>query len=429
MQSVWSRCLNVARLNTVAVLALSVLVATGCATRTATQADTQAASSEESASAADARRLAREATTPAVAPPFVVSDDATSAQLERALDDGKAVRAELEWVEREESAASGELAAGEYIVTYLITPVDDYYDLEAAQSSSPAHHTTVQPGSAHVSVVVRDASDGRMVQGLDVRATLRPDSGGRSRTVTLPFGWHPILNRYGENVVLPDGSFTLAVHIAMPAYRRGDAINGNRFTRDVTAIFPHVSVSTDSLAAASRRLAHGESRESVRLANREAEILDGQIAEALRSDGEAGAHGLEVRSGDYRVAVTVQAARGYWQVRAGTLTYVRTDTSVGPAAHIGVTVRDAETGRFIPGLKVRATLLDARGREIDTYAMPFMWHPWLNHYGLNVAVPGQGRYTVHVHADAPGFRRYGSSALRKFNRSVNAEVRGLRFAR
>ena len=375
-----------------------------------------------------ARTAPAEVPTPPEMPPFRESEEATSAQLGRALDEGKAVRREVEWVEDHESVASGEMAAGEYLVTYLVTPVDDYYDLEAAQSNFPAHHTTVMPGSAHVAVVVRDAADGRIVQGLTVHATLRSEGPsqdpGEEKSADLPYGWHPVLNRYGENIVLPSSPFTLSVRIAMPKYRRHDHTNGDRFDRDVLARFEHVTVSSDSLAAASQHLARGESREAMELAASEGSALDLPLAGMLRDPD---ASGSQIRSGDYKVSVVVQRARGDWEDRDGKLMFISPDSDIGPIAHMDVLVRDAASGRLVPGLSVRATILDSRKRAIDTYSMPFMWHPWMSHYGLNVPVPGNGRYTVRVRAEAPGFRRYGSSALKKFNKAIDAEVRGVRF--
>lgn len=402
------------------VLSAAALLAGGCAGRSGTaEPSPRVEEPETSAVPADIA-------TAAVTPPFLESDEANAAQLGAALDEGKAVRGELEWVEREEAAASGDVAAGEYVVTYLITPADDYYDLEAAQSNLPAHHTTVSPGSAHVAVVIRDAADGRMVDGLNVRVTLRSENSDVRQSATLPFGWHPILNRYGENMALPIGPFTLSVRVAMPTYRRHDRRNGERFKRDVIARFTHVSISADSLAAASQRLARGDSREAINLASREGSMVDRPLAEELRSTGVSGS---ETRKGDYKVAVVVQRqAQGYWNVQDGKLSYIAPDTSVGPTAHIDVSIRDAATGRLVPALNVDATILNSRRKEIDTYAMPFMWHPWMNHYGLNVAVPGNGRYAIRVRADAPAFRRYGSTALRKFNKPVDVEVRGVRFA-
>jgi len=365
-----------------------------------------------------------EIATPPAMPSFQESEEASPAELDGALDEGKSLRREIEWVGSEESVASGEMAAGEYLVAYLITPADDYYDLEAAQSNLPAHHTTVAPGSAHVAVVVRDAADGRVVQGLTVRAVLRSDDSDDERTAVLPFGWHPILNRYGENLVLPPSPFTLRVYVTRPSYARHDSTNGDRFTRDVMAKFTHVVVSSDSLATMSERLARGESREAVNLSRAEGGAIDHPLAELLRSVGTSGS---QERSGDYRVAVIVRHGRGAWKSRNGKLGYEAPDANIGPVSHIDVIIRDAVTGRFIPGLKVRVTVLNARKREIDTYSLPFMWHPWLNHYGLNIPDPGKGRYTIRVHADAPALRRYGSTALRKFNKPVDASIRNIRF--
>lgn len=362
--------------------------------------------------------------TPPVMPPFQESGEATQSQLARAIDEGQSLRHEVEWAETEEAVASGEMAAGEYLVTYLITPSDDYYDLEAAQSNLPAHHTTVTPGSAHVSVVVRDAADGRAVQGLNVRAVLHSEDTGDERRAVLPFGWHPVLNRYGENLVLPPSPFTLRVYIEMPEYLRHDRDNGDRFTQNVMAKFTHVIVSPDSLAAAAERLARGESREAVKLARDEGDAIAQPLTSMLRS---AGTSGSQLHSGDYDVAVVVRGAQGAWRAQNKKLSYDEPSTNIGPVAHIDVSIRDAATGRFIPGLKVRVTILDSRRREIDTYLVPFMWHPWMNHYGLNVPVPGNGRYTVRVRADAPAFRRYGSTALKKFNKALDVSVRNIRF--
>jgi uncharacterized protein involved in high-affinity Fe2+ transport len=397
-----------------------IAVCAGCAAHTQAVVPVP----EQGAPRPPAHVVREEIPTPPVMPPLGASDEATSSQLDRAVDEGKALGRELQWVEAEETAASGEMAAGEYIVTYLITPADDYYDLEAAQSNLPAHHTTVVPGSAHVAVVVQDAADGRMVQGLEVRAVLRSEDSGDERSTTLPFEWHPILNRYGENLVLPSSPFTLRVYISMPTYARHDHVNGDRFGKDVMARFAHVVVSSDSLAVASQHLARGESLETAALARDEGDAIDRPITEMLRS---ADVSGSQVRSGDYKVAVVVQGARGAWEAHDGDLSYESPSANIGPVAHLDVSIRDAVTGRFVPGLKVRATILDSRKREIDTYSAPFMWHPWMNHYGLNVPVPGKGRYTVRVRADAPAFRRFGSTALRKFNKAVDVTVRNVRF--
>lgn len=364
------------------------------------------------------------ATTPAVTNDFEPSEIATAAQLKRSLDEGESIQRELEWVEREESVASGEVEAGEYVVTYLISPADDYYDLEAAADTLPAHHTTVTPGSAHVSVVIRDAADGRTVNGLDVHATLGAAMPGAQTRAKLPFGWHPILNRYGENMVLPESPFTLTIRIGMPTYQREDSVNGNRFRTEVTARFDGISVSSDSLAGAAQRLARGDRSDAIKLSRAEGKAVGSSIASVLR---ERPVNSLQRQSGDYTVAVLIGPAQGAWAPQNSRLSYLPADESVGPINNIEVSIRDAATGRVLPDLNVRATIIDSRKKEIDTYVMPFVWSPRMDGYRLNVAVPGSGRYTIQVRAATPAFRRYGSSAVRQFKRPVSVEFRGLRF--
>ncbi|MEO8946269.1 MAG: hypothetical protein ABI338_07200 [Gemmatimonadaceae bacterium] len=404
-----------------------ILLATSLATTLACAAHNRPAvvpPPEPAAPPAAVHKAPVEAPTPPEMPSFRESDEATSAQLGGALEEGKAVRLELEWVEAREAVSSGEMAAGEYLVTYLITPADDYYDLEAARSNFPAHHTTVLPGSAHVAVVVRDAADGRMVQGLVIHATLHAEDENGETSALLPYGWHPVLNRYGKNIVLPPSPFTLSVHIAMPSYSRSDRVNGDRFGRDVIARFEHVTVLPDSLAAASQRLAWGDSRDALTLAQSEGAAVDRPLAGLLRDPDASGA---QVRAGEYRIAVVVDHARGDWEDHGGTLSFISPDSDAKPIMHMGVLVRDAVSGRLIPGLRVRATIINSRRKVIGTYPLDFTWHPWVSHYGVNVPVPGVGRYTIRVRADAPVFRRYGSGALKQFNKPIDVDVRGVRF--
>jgi hypothetical protein len=70
--------------------------------------------------------------------------------------------------------------------------------------------------------------------------------------------------------------------------------------------------------------------------------------------------------------------------------------------HIEVVVRDGGDGSFLPGLDV--TVLDASGQELGTHRHPFLWHPWLFHYGRNWHVPGDGDYRVRVAIDPPRLR-------------------------
>ncbi len=113
--------------------------------------------------------------------------------------------------------------------------------------------------------------------------------------------------------------------------------------------------------------------------------------------------GGEQRSGDYVVGYAVEEAEGVYVDRNGELAWQEpTDENV----HVEIVVRDASDGRFLPGLSVHATLVGPDGDEIGTELQPFLWHPWLYHYGRNWHVPGDGAYTLKVRVDAPTFGRH-----------------------
>src|SRR5665213_3816091 len=218
--------------------------------------------------------------------------------------------------------------------------------------------------------------------------------------------------------------FTLTIRIGTPTYQREDSVSGDRFRKDVTARFDDVSVSSDSLAGAAQRLARGSRSDAIELSRAEGKAIGSSIAAVLR---ERPSNGLQRQSGDYTVAVLIGPPQGVWALQTGGLAYLPADGSIGPVNNIGISIRDAATGRVIPDLNVRATIIDSRKKEIDTYVMPFVWSPRVDAYGLNVAVPSSGRYTVQVQAATPAFRKYGSSAVRQFKRPVSVEFRGLRF--
>ena len=59
-----------------------------------------------------------------------------------------------------------------------------------------------------------------------------------------------------------------------------------------------------------------------------------------------------------------------------------------------LTVRDASDGRFVPAVRVVATLIDPAGEEVGTHEQPMLWHPIIYRYGRNWLVPGAGDYVL-----------------------------------
>lgn len=116
--------------------------------------------------------------------------------------------------------------------------------------------------------------------------------------------------------------------------------------------------------------------------------------------------GQETRAGDYIVGYAIEAAEGYYEPHDHSLEYKTSDRSTENNTHVEVVVRDGADGRFVPNLTIHGTLIGSDGKEFGTKEIPFMWHPWLYHYGENWRVPSSGTYKLRVVIDPPKYRRH-----------------------
>ncbi len=84
-----------------------------------------------------------------------------------------------------------------------------------------------------------------------------------------------------------------------------------------------------------------------------------------------------------RVAFTITPAEGWWDKAGGgkLAWHDAPDDSV----HLRIFVLDLADGRPIPGLNLRATLIDANGNQQSAPA-DFGWYPLINAYGGNVPI-------------------------------------------
>lgn len=133
--------------------------------------------------------------------------------------------------------------------------------------------------------------------------------------------------------------------------------------------------------------------------------------------------GREIDAGEYLVGYAVEAAEGMYELHDGQLVWH------GPEAenvHVEVSVRDGADGRFVPGLTVYATLIDQNGQEIGTHQQPFVWHPWLYHYGRNWQVPGDGEYTLRVRIEPATFHRHDPKNGRRYAKAVEVDFSGIK---
>ncbi len=136
--------------------------------------------------------------------------------------------------------------------------------------------------------------------------------------------------------------------------------------------------------------------------------------------------GGEQRAGDYLVGYAVEEAEGMYEWTEGGLRWTSpTDENL----HVEIAVRDAADGRFIPAVRVTATLISPDGEDLGTFEHPLLWHPMIYHYGRNWTVPADGEYTLRVHVEPPQFMRHDDINGMRFQEPVDVEFTGVKVER
>jgi hypothetical protein len=123
--------------------------------------------------------------------------------------------------------------------------------------------------------------------------------------------------------------------------------------------------------------------------------------------------------GNYQVIVLAQKAGGLWMPTPTGLSWVEPGDA---NAHLEVSVRDAGDGRFVPGLAVSMGVTAPDGTDLGTQALPFLWHPFFYHYGLNWTLPADGDYGIHVTIDAAPFGRHDQTNGERYAEPVEFDV-------
>lgn len=160
--------------------------------------------------------------------------------------------------------------------------------------------------------------------------------------------------------------------------------------------------------------------ETLQMAREQGQALEKALQHMTRKEAHDGG---ELPAGDYLIAYAVENAEGLHELRGDRLEWIEPQEE---NCHLEVCVRDAADGRFIPALDVTATLIDANGKEVGTHRQPFLWHPWLYHYGRNWKVPGDGEYTLRVRIEPPRFGRHDKINGDRFREPVEATFDGVK---
>ncbi len=129
----------------------------------------------------------------------------------------------------------------------------------------------------------------------------------------------------------------------------------------------------------------------------------------------------ETEVDQYRITASFEPAEGMYEMDGdGKLHWMVPEK--GENQHFEVIAQDRDDGRFIPGLEVRLRLLATDGRPVAATAVPFVWHPFVLHYGVNGTIPGEGDYLAEVTIKAPTFGRHDEVRGRRYERDVTVRL-------
>jgi hypothetical protein len=338
-------------------------------------------------------------------PLSAVTNETTAYQLSLAKNQGKAVEDAFYYLKNH--ATGEQMMAGEYTIDYVLEKPKGWY----AQDGSSL--TWNEPErSAFLSVLVRDGYDGRLVPDVKVTAQLISSTGQVLNEYDLVMAFHPLVNRNGANIELPTESFSIKIIVDPPQIRRHDPVNGDRYHEQVFAQFLPVNISESDLKEAETVDSESEWLPLAQAQGRAIKQAMNAMISSTAMDGE------EVKLGDYLLTYAVEYAESFWEIKDEKLRYnMRAEMTSEKNAHVEVVIRDAETGRIIPGFTVTTTFFKD-DKEVEKVSPGMMWHPWLYHYGMNIRVPKKDKYEVEIDAAAPDVKRYGREYGNQFSKDI-----------
>lgn len=341
------------------------------------------------------------------------SNEATKRQLKDARAEGDSVEKCTQWIVSKAEDAAGVVRAGEYKIVYAVTAPEGWYEFS---NNAVKWKEPVEGLKAHLYLFILDGADGRIVPSLDVHTTLINSKGNVVDDRALPYAWIPMINGYADNIHLSgNDDYTLQIKIQPPTFHRHDPYNGDRFTQFTQADIP-IRINTHELAKKKPLSELMEQHQNI------ARLPGKAFKHTLKDMYKQANDGKDTVTGDYFVAVAVEYAEGWWHYAGDKFRYkVENEESGKTNAHVEVAICDAKTTRFMHDMNIQATLYE-NSKLIGTKHEPFMWHPWLYHYGENWRVPMASKhYRIHVHFDPPPYKRYGRLYGKQFTKPVDID--------
>jgi hypothetical protein len=106
----------------------------------------------------------------------------------------------------------------------------------------------------------------------------------------------------------------------------------------------------------------------------------------------------ERRTGDYWITYLLDSPRRIYTWAEGKPSWHEPE---GANLYVGIAVRDATDGRFIPAMSVGVTLIDGAGKVVGAGEQSLVWDPLAHQYGRNWQVHGAGPHSMHVRIEPP----------------------------
>ena len=126
-------------------------------------------------------------------------------------------------------------------------------------------------------------------------------------------------------------------------------------------------------------------------------------------------------TGDYIVTFAAEGAEGmYLMQRNLGLRWIIPNEKENQ--HLEIAVQDKLDLRFIPELDVKIFLKDKNRKIVSSKKLPFLWHPFLYHYGANVSIPKEGKYDVRVFISGAKFGRHDENKGRKYEKDIKVSI-------
>lgn len=126
-------------------------------------------------------------------------------------------------------------------------------------------------------------------------------------------------------------------------------------------------------------------------------------------------------AGDYRLTLVCEDAEGAYvleEITPGNPGLVWRSPLLKENQHIEIAVQDKEDLRFIPYLDVFCRLYNAENKLLGEKLQPFIWHPYLDHYGENWTLHGEGDYFVEVTVKKAKFPRHDETLGDRYKADV-----------